>query len=168
MSGGSHERVDCLRLADEAASLRREYDLASLPRVRDLLAEGGGTLRAAFDFAKTASGRAGATVRIEAEPRLVCQRCLQAFRLPVAATSEIEFADGEPAPDAEREGYLMEQGSVLLRDLAEEELLLALPFAPACGAPRLCGNAASVATGPVTAEKTTRPFSGLQALFKKT
>ena len=47
------------------------------------------------------------------------------------------------AADAQREVYGIEGGMVSLRDLAEEELLLALPIVPACGASESCGNAPS-------------------------
>jgi uncharacterized metal-binding protein YceD (DUF177 family) len=55
----------------------------------------------------------------------------------------------------------MDEGSVSLRELAEEELLLALPVVVACSAPEACGQA------PVQQERT-RPFSVLQDLLKKT
>jgi uncharacterized protein len=172
MAGASLDRIDCVRLADGAVSLQRAYSLGTLPRLRDLLADDSGMLRAEFAFAKAESGRAGVKVTVTAEPRLVCQRCLQGFDLPVTAKSEIEFAEEEeasPTPDSERDLYVAEHGQVSLRDLAEEELLLALPFAPVCSAPQLCGNAPLLATEPTVAtEETVRPFSALQELLKKT
>jgi uncharacterized protein len=171
MAGASLDRIDCVRLAEGAVSLQRAYALGTLPRLRDLLADDSGMLRAEFAFAKAESGRAGVTVTVTAEPRLVCQRCLQGFELPVTAKSEIEFAEEEasPTPDSERDLYVAEHGQVSLRDLAEEELLLALPFAPACSAPQLCGNAPLIATDPPAAtEEAVRPFSALQELLKKT
>jgi uncharacterized metal-binding protein YceD (DUF177 family) len=60
---------------------------------------------------------------------------------------------------------------VSLRDLAEEELLLALPIAPACSVPESCGNAVAYqAAGEAREDKDEmrRPFAELQSLLKKT
>ena len=61
-------------------------------------------------------------------------------------------------------------GMVSLRELAEEELLLALPVAPACSIPLTCGNAPDLTIdAPVDPEQEQmrRPFSALQDLLKK-
>jgi uncharacterized protein len=173
MAAGLPDIVDCARLAEEAVALRRVYRLDELPRLRDLLAEPCGTLSATFAFAKLASGRPGAEVSIEASPQLVCQRCMQGFCFGATCASEIEFAapgDSEDA-ESEREFFRMENGRVSLRELAEEELLLALPIAPACDSPQSCGKAPSYAAGDETTGVTgdmRRPFSALQDLLKKT
>src|SRR5260370_12633807 len=86
--------VDWARLGDNRAVLERVYPLGGMPRLQDLLADAQGSVRARFAFAKVDSGRAGATVAIEAAPQLVCQRCLQGFAFTVAGSSEIEFSSG--------------------------------------------------------------------------
>ena len=115
----------------------------------------------------------GAEVTFEATPQLVCQRCLQGFGMPVSGTSQIEFASSDTADDgeAERECFRMENGQVSLRELAEEELLLALPLAPACSTPLTCGRAPRFATDNEASDaagEMRRPFSALQELLKKT
>jgi uncharacterized metal-binding protein YceD (DUF177 family) len=167
------ELVNCARLAEDAALLRRVYELSELPRLKELLAEPRGTLSASFAFAKLPGGRAGAEVAIEAIPQLVCQRCMQGFGWLVTARSEIEFATSEDpdSADSEREFFVMENGQVSLKDLAEEELLLALPRAFMCSTPLTCGKAPSYVTGKETPDVTgemRRPFSVLQDLLKKT
>jgi uncharacterized protein len=163
MASGSTDRVDCARLAEDASVLERVYALSELPRLQDLLAQGRGSVRARFAFSTLGSGRAGATVAVQANPQLVCQRCLQGFEMQVAGDSEIEFAASEAQAPVEspREIYLMNEGSVSLRELAEEELLLALPVIAACNQPETCGQA------PVSDERQ-RPFAVLQDLLKKT
>ena len=173
MAAGLPDLVDCARLAVDAAALQRVYELDELPRLKDFLAKTEGALRANFAFANLASGRPGAEVSIEACPQLVCQRCMQGFGLPVSSGSQIEFAasDDASATDAVREFYRMDNGQVSLRELAEEELLLALPIAPACTTPLTCGKAPSYVTGddaPEAAGDMRRPFSILQDLLKKT
>ena len=143
--------------------LERVYPLSELPRLKDLVADARGSVKARFAFSKLAAGRMGATVAVQATPWLVCQRCLQAFELPVSGESEIEFAASEAEAPAEslREIYLIDDGSVSLRELAEEELLLALPVIASCSAPETCGRAP-------TADVRQRPFAVLQDLLKKT
>jgi uncharacterized protein len=163
MASGSTDRVDCARLAEDAAVLERVYPLSELPRLQDLLADARGSLRARFAFSKLAADRSGATVAVQANPRLVCQRCLQGFEQPLSSESEIEFAASEADAPAEspREIYLMDEGSISLRELAEEELLLALPVIAACTTPEDCGQAPA-------ADESNRPFAVLQDLLKKT
>ena len=166
------ELVDCDRLAEDATLLERVYELGSFARIADALAEPRGVVRASFAFSKTPLGRPGARVAVSAEPQLVCQRCMQGFAFPVSGDSEIEFAadDEASAADSEREPFRADGGLVSLKDLAEEELLLALPVAPTCGAPQGCGRAPSRAQSERSEESAgmRRPFSALKDLLKKT
>jgi uncharacterized metal-binding protein YceD (DUF177 family) len=171
---GSPDLVDCTRLAEEGAMLERVYGLGELNRLKGLLvAEPQGTVRASFAFAKLVSGRPGAVVTVHATPLLVCQRCMQGFGLRLTGDSEIEFAAGAEAQSAasEREFFRMENGLVSLRELAEEELLLALPLVFMCSTPLTCGQAPSYAADDEKrdlAGEMRRPFSSLQDLLKKT
>jgi uncharacterized protein len=163
MAPGLTDRVDCARLAEDAAVLERVYPLSELPRLQDLLADARGSVRARFAFSKleAGAGRTGATVAVQATARLVCQRCLQSFEMPLISDSEIEFASSDASSiETPREIYLMDEGSVSLRDLAEEELLLALPVIASCSKPETCGQAPS--------PERQRPFAVLQDLLKKT
>jgi uncharacterized protein len=172
MPAGPPDRVDCAQLAQDAAVLERAYELADLGRLEDALTDTRGVVHARFAFFRTRSGRPGARVDIRSEPRLRCQRCLRGFGFEVSGGSEIEFAEDESvvASDAEREVYRSEGGEVSLRDLAEEELLLALPIAPACDEPESCGNAPRVSEDlghAVDSDAMRRPFGGLKELLKK-
>jgi uncharacterized protein len=173
MAAGSTDLVNCARLAEESATLERHYELSELPRLKDLLAVPVGTLRATYAFAKLASGRAGAEVTVSAVPQLVCQRCMQGFGFVLESGSEVEFASTEVPEDAdsERELFRVKDGLVSLRELAEEELLLALPIAPVCDTPQSCGKAPSYPGGSQAQDVEDgmrRPFSVLQDLLKKT
>ena len=168
MAPGLPDRVDCTRLADEAAVLERVFALEDMPRLHDLLVNTNGSVKARYAFQRVDGSRAGATVSVQAAPQLVCQRCLMGFALPVAASSEIEFATSEAAAPADttREIYVMTDGLVSLRELAEEELLLALPVIAACDSPRSCGRAPALDADVADAPR--RPFAGLQDMLKKT
>jgi len=179
MAAGLPDRVDCARLAEDAAVLERVYALEELPRLQDLLARPEGELQARFAFAKAPSGRASATVSVRAVPQLLCQRCLRGFAFPVSGGSEVEFADDDlaAASDEKRELFRAEAGRVSLRELAEEELLLALPIAAACSIPETCPHAPRLAADGQGAPESAaasesgdmrRPFRELRDLLKKT
>jgi uncharacterized protein len=173
MAAGPPDLVDCAQLAEDAAVLERVYELADLDRLQDVLTDTRGTVHASFAFSKTSSGRPGASLNVRAQPRLRCQRCMQGFAAQVLGGSDIEFAEEETADalEPQREICRAPGGKVSLRDLAEEELLLALPIAPACDAPDRCGNAPSLPEHPGSAENSDamrRPFGGLKELLKKT
>jgi len=176
MAPGLPDRVDYVRLAAEGAQLERVYPQDTMPRLLDVLADTRGLVAASFEFAKLSTGRPGATVSVKAEVWLTCQRCLQGFAFPVDARSEIEFAASEFATsesaESQREVYAVSDGLVSLRDLAEEELLLALPIVALCVAPDACGQAADATAGSreprdMSGERS-RPFAVLQDLLKKT
>jgi uncharacterized protein len=174
MAPGLPDRVDFTQLADDAAVLERVYPLDDMPRVQDLLADARGSVRASFAFTNVGSGRAGVTVAVEAVPQLVCQRCLEGFAFAVAGRSEIEFSIGlgeaGAAACSQRELYAMDEGRVSLRELAEEELLLAFPVVP-MHAPQNCGRIPTyeaVDEGQDISGEKSRPFAALQNLLKKT
>lgn len=173
MAAGPPDIVDTVRLAEEGARLERRYALEDMPRLADVLASAGGAVHARFAFSRLPSGRPGARVEIRSEPRLRCQRCMGGFEREVSGASEVEFSADEAAcaSDGEREIFRAEQGRVSLKDLAEEELLLALPIVPACEAPGECGNAPGLSGGAERIEGSDpkrRPFGGLRELLKKT
>lgn len=167
MAAGLPDLVDCMHLAEEAAVLEREYALGELPRLKDGLAEPAGVLHANFVFGKAASGRPAVTVSVRAAPRLVCQRCLKSVEVPVRSTSEVEFAVSErEAADAQVEVFVAAGGLASLRELAEEELLLALPLVAMCTTP--CGNAPiSEPSGAAGKDESHRPFADLRDLLNR-
>ncbi len=168
MAQGLPDRVDCARLAEDGAVLERVYPQGAMPRLCDVLADARGSVAASFAFAKLSTGRPGATVAVKANVLLTCQRCLQGFAFPVAAHSEVEFADSEET-ESQSEVYAASNGLVSLRELAEEELLLALPIVAKCSAPETCGRAPihAVAARDSSGDRS-RPFAVLQDLLKKT
>ena len=175
MAPGLPDRVDFAQLAGDAAVLERVYPLDEMPRLQDLLADARGSVRASFAFSNVASSRAGVTVAVEAVPQLVCQRCLEGFAFAVACRSEIEFslglgAAGAAAAGSQREIFWTTEGRISLRELAEEELLLALPIVP-MHAPQSCGwiqPYEAVDENQDIPGEQSRPFAALQNLLKKT
>ena len=74
------------------------------------------------------------TLTVSTPVWLTCQRCLQAMALPLTLNRRLRFVSGESqaeAMDAELEDDVLALSRSLdLRDLVEDELLLALPLVP--------------------------------------
>ena len=131
MPAGLPDRVDCARLAEEGATLERDYAFAEFDRLQDRLAEREGSAHASFAFQMLTDGRAGARVMVRATPSLVCQRCLKSVSFALEGSSEIEFTgseDVEPT-DPQREVYVMKDGLVSLRELADTATISAMKAA---------------------------------------
>ncbi len=155
-------------LADEAAEVSIEVPIARLVRLAGGLADTAGTARAEIRFERRA-GFAAAQVRVAAQVVLVCQRCLQPMTVPLDGDSLVLLPTSEQ--DAERappdaEMLLAPEGRLRLAGLVEEELLLALPFAPLHGQGEGCRGQESEAPAPAAVqEDVQRPFAALGDLL---
>ena len=105
-------------------------------------------------------------LRAHASLNLECQRCLQPVETPLAVDRWFHFVPGEDAAaqmDADNEDDVLALTRALdLRELVEDELLLALPLVPrhaVCPAPLLAPNEA-----PEPAPDRVNPFAALAAL----
>lgn len=102
--------------------------------------------------------------------RLECQRCLLPVETPLEIDRALRFVAGEDqaaALDAESEDDVLALSRALdLRELIEEELLLAMPLVArheVCAAPRAAGAAPEV---DAEADEQPHPFAALAALKK--
>ena len=125
--------IDTLEFARSGQELEGKIEVAALERLADSLFDNVGTL--AFDIrgGYDARHRPHLKLRVEGEISLKCQRCLERLRYPVSVTStllvltpgvstesaEIDDLDGVPA-DSHAD----------VRALVEDEVLLAVPYAP--------------------------------------
>lgn len=100
---------------------------------------------------------------------LTCQRCLQPFEVPLTFERRLRFVRGEAeaeALDAESEDDVLALSRSLdLRELIEDELLLALPIVPRH---EVCPQPLPMAVGEEDLEEDVperpHPFAALQAL----
>ena len=157
---------DLTVLADAAATVELQVPLAGLARLVPLLASPQGTARSRVAFGRD-RGHLVADVEVESELTLRCQRCLGEFMLPVHSSSRVALVPDESRLDAvpeDLETALAEEGRMRLRDLVEEELLLAVP-----GAPRHvdgpCAGRADAAAAETQSPATQRPFAALAGLM---
>ena len=112
-------------------------------------------------------------LQAQARVWLTCQRCLQPFGEPLAIDRRIRFVHGEAraeALDAEIEDDVLALSKSLdLRELVEDEFLLALPIVPRHGGacPQPLPVPGDAAPAPEDAPARPNPFAALQKLKAK-
>jgi len=127
-------RLDAFRLARGRGVVEGTVDAHRLPRIADLLAEGPASIAWRIEGTPDVSGRPALAIALEGAVVLTCQRCLADFEWPVDERTEVLIAHDErevAALDAESSAeVVLAQGPVDPLVLVEDELVLALPFAP--------------------------------------
>jgi uncharacterized protein len=129
MSLGWSRRAPVDTLVSTETAFDFAIPLAELPRVALELIAKDGDAKGHVRFSRQL-GHAVADLHVEAEPEVVCQRCMQPMRWPVDVTSRIALVVDFDAADRVPEGlevFLVEGDSVSVRDLVDEEVMLALP-----------------------------------------
>lgn len=154
--------IDGLEFARTGSKLQGTWPVADFPRLRDVLHADGGTLGYAVQGVPEEQGRPALRLRLEGELQLVCQRCLGALAFALRIEVSLQLAatqaemDAEPL-EAEGPERIVAGRKMPVRDLIEDELLLAIPLAPRHE--RCAGGAAD---GPIESRS---PFAGLRGLF---
>jgi uncharacterized protein len=166
MSEGWSKLLDIGPLADGRADIDFTIPLKEFPRVLPLLAAPDGEARGRVDFSR--EGRiAVAEVTVTAEVLLQCQRCLSPLKWPVHSTARAALvatqAQAAQVPET-LETVLAPEYRISLRDLVEEELLLALPLVPRHENDECAGERAGTHS---EQSETHRPFGQLSELFKR-
>lgn len=167
------EYIDPLYLADKNAELKGQLFLSKLDRLADLLYSDAGTVAVELSFSR--QGRlATLQGRIDAKLELKCQNCLQAltwllqssFRLGLVSS----IAQADRLPD-DCEPLLVTEGQKIpLKDIIEDELLLALPSFPKhphpCYAAEHLLDKNTVPLADKQSDSTENPFSILTPIKK--
>lgn len=158
-------------LADGRVRIDFSIPLDALPRIRAQLRAGEGCVSGQARFDRE-QGMPIAIVAFSARVVLTCQRCLARLEQPLAGESRIalvaDAAEAERAP-SELEAVRAPDHRVRVRDLVEEEVLLALPIVPLhrVGACAPAGQARSSAREEAALERGNRPFERLDELLKR-
>jgi uncharacterized protein len=156
------------RLADGLIDLDFAIPLTAFPRL-PVHESSGETLRGRAQFRREV-GFVVAELDVAGEVQLVCQRCLKPMWQPIDSHVRIALvaseADAERAPP-EFEPVRAPEGRVRIRDLVEEEVLLALPIVPLHADPRECTPAAEVEAKAAAESPMQKPFERLGELLKR-
>lgn len=173
MSTRFPEYVDPWRLADLEKRMTGELELARMPRLAGAVLHSEGNAVCEIRFEKGSGGRPVIKGEVRAVLALQCQRCLEQLDFPVDAAlnlAVIEAAEEAVRLADEFDPVLAEDGRIGLRELIEEELLLAIPQVPrhdpaACAVDSRIMAAAPLISGRQQEETTkANPFAVLSGL----
>jgi uncharacterized protein len=176
MSLGWSRRAPVETLVSTETAIDFKIPFAELPRVSHELLGKDGEASGHVRFSK-AQGRAVADLEVSAEPEVVCQRCMMPMRWPVSVRSRIALVSDYDAADRvpeEFEVFLVEADSVSVRDLVDEEVMLALPHVArhsdeneCAGRDLLLPGQEAEAPEEAAAAQVQKPFAQLGELLKR-
>ena len=140
MKDGIPQRVKASSAVDHASTWQGSLPVAKLPRLAAALAAPEGALAAVLAAGREGAGGARLSGTVEGALPLVCQTCLKTFSWSLHLELELRLVSSEAEERRllnECEPYLVEDDSLPLQAMVEEEVLLALPIAVRCPD---CGN----------------------------
>ena len=133
MSRPLPELADPIRLCAGGSEFSGTLALAEFDRLRQALASDAGEVTFTVEFARDERGINTVHGTLDTTLNLLCERCARPFDLPVhadwqlAAVSSLAEADRLPE---DYEPLLVGEELTRLRDVIEDEVLLALPLVP--------------------------------------
>jgi uncharacterized protein len=154
--------IDGLEFARTGSKLQGAWPVAGFTRLRDVLRTDEGTLQYELRGVPEKQGRPALRLRVDGALQFVCQRCLGALEYPLHIEVSLQLAATQAEIDAdplEAEGpeRIVASREMPVRELIEDELLLALPLAPRHE--RCAGGGAEAVRGEQL------PFSALRGLI---
>ena len=153
--------IDGLEFARSRGRLSGDWPIADFPRLRGEV-QSGTALRYELDGVPQEQGRPALRLRVTGTLQLACQRCLGALEHPLRVDALLLLFDSESDIGAVPVGPEAPDGIVAtremaVRDLIEEEVLLAIPYAPRH---EECKSGTDAAGAPGA-----RPFADLRSLL---
>ena len=134
---GQHQRlpleVDPFRLAAKQEQFRGLIPLKQMKRLISALSSDEGDVFIDVVFSVDINRVSQLSGQIKTDAKLICQRCMGEMEFPVDLNFEIAFVHSEAEMERLPEGYeatLIEDTPVMLSDIIEDEILLALPTIP--------------------------------------
>ncbi|HEU4709246.1 MAG TPA: DUF177 domain-containing protein, partial [Methylophilaceae bacterium] len=109
--------------------------LSQFPRLSDMLSSKQGVIDYVLEGKVSQEGESHLQLHIKGDLQLICQRCLGPLSYPLDAVADFILVSDEsriPAEEteADTEDYLVASKQMQVTELLEDELLLALPYAP--------------------------------------
>jgi uncharacterized protein len=123
--------VDPLRMAETGRLFEGRYSLGEMGRLHDSLLDSSGEVAVSLEFGIDAEGIRYMKGRLQAVLTLQCQRCMQAMQAPIDTEFALGLVRSNDAAEllpSHYEPLLVESDALFLRDVIEDELLLALPL----------------------------------------
>jgi len=123
--------IDPIRLAEQQRELRGQIPLSRMHRLASSLAVAEGLVDVDLRFGIDELGVRFMSGRIHAELALICQRCMEAMRVPVEAEVSLGLTRSDNEAERLPENYeplLVGAEPMPLSAIVEDELMLALPI----------------------------------------
>jgi len=155
--------IDGFEFASAGATQQGVWPLRDFPRLRDSLASDSGEVAYEINGVRDERGRPSLQVKVRGTLELRCQRCLEPMPLEVDSETVLVLAatlaeiHADPA-DANAPDRVVAGKEMPVRDLVEDELILAVPYAPR-------HDACEARASPDGNGKTS-PFAGLRGLMR--
>jgi|CXWL01.1.fsa_nt_gi uncharacterized protein len=156
--------IDSLEFARQGKELRGELPVSALSRLQDVLATQEGNIVFHLRGFQSKDEKLMLELLLEGSCQPRCQRCLEAMTFPVLLMSRLHLAEGEMdefADEDEEFDSIAASPQLDVAGLIEDELLLALPFAPRHAEGECEANSAGLS------RPETNPFAVLAGLKSK-
>ncbi|MEJ2060086.1 MAG: YceD family protein [Gammaproteobacteria bacterium] len=126
-------RLNPFRLVEQGRILKGRVSLAKMERLAGLLAAPADTAEVELRFFNSETGHPMLAGSISAVLTLLCQRCLEPMPFKAEVRLELLLVHSDAEAQRLQEGFetlLVEDETLEVSDLVEDELMLALPMAP--------------------------------------
>jgi uncharacterized protein len=156
--------IDGFEFASAGATQQGVWPLRDFPRLRDMLASDAGEIAYRLQGTHDENGRPALRIRVEGSLQLSCQRCLEPLAFEVKVEDLVVLAatlneiHAEPA-DVHAPDRVVAGKEMPVRDLIEDELILAVPYAPRHEGCEARPGAHDAQAG--------SPFAGLRGLMRR-
>ena len=160
----SHQpTIDGFEFASAGAKQQGDWPLSDFPRLRDMLASDAGQVAYEVTGVRDERGRPSLRLRVSGTLMLRCQRCLEPMAFPVETDETLVLAanvaeiHAEPA-SSQTPDRVVAGKEMALRELIEDELILAVPYAPR--------HEDCEPAGASDSSEKVLPFAGLRGLMR--
>ena len=167
MSTDLSQSLNPLRLAKAGERLEGNISLDTMTRIADLLLVKEGQISYCLLFTINDSGLCIIESEIKGSLSLKCQRCLEPVIINIHKQTQLGVVNNKDEINSlakEYEPFLLDDGVFNVKDLVEDELLLAIPLSPLHPVNQ-CSGTKDLAR--VNADGNIKPFAVLASLKKE-
>lgn len=161
------QSINPLRLAKSKERIEDSLQIDSFERLKGVLLENEGELKYSLSFDFDESGTCVIECIIDTQLMFECQRCFKPVKIDIHSDSLLAVANDKDEFEAlakEYEPLQLDEESISVPELIEDELLLAIPVSP-LHAENECS--AKAVLDKINADAKPQPFAALAALKKK-
>ncbi len=125
--------IDPMRFAYRGQTIKGNISLQGMARLSSYLHDAAGVIDVELIFGVDPHQVSYMSVAVKASVNVVCQRCLKPMDLLISHKTKVGMVKSESAVARlgdEYEPFIVGPDPVLLKDLIEDEMILAMPVAP--------------------------------------